>query len=96
MNFSAASRSRLSESSRNCPDTTTVSPGSRPDSTSSSLCSARRPMVTSRASKWPGFGITKTTERVPVSITATSGTSVASSATLLTSVTVAYMPGFSS
>ena len=91
----------LSESMRNCADTTIVSPSAMPSSTSHTP-SPYRPRVTAATWNVPGDRSRTTRSRVPPRITAASGTTSASRATGTSNVTLAYMParsvrsGFSS
>ena len=91
----------LSESIRNCADTTIVSPSATPSSASHTP-PPYLPRVTAATSNVPGARSMTTRSRAPPRSTASSGSASALRATGTSNVTLAYMParsvrpGFSS
>ena len=94
LNPPSAALRLLSESIRKLARVTTVSPSFTPDSTSTKP-SPRVPSFTSRGSKRPSPSATSTTCRVPLSMTAESGTVTTSRFGPASICTVPYIPGLS-
>ena len=80
----SAALSSLSESRRNCPETTTRSPGDTPSTISTRSC-ARHPVRTGRGSRRPPPRSTNTTCRCPESMTASRSTTTVSGSASSTS-----------